>query len=188
VEPETRTLAKKDQPGEIGLSSPSVAQGYWNKPELSAETFGGFLADTDAGPYLRTGDLGFNRSGQLYITGRIKELIILRGKNYHPHDIELSMKNSDAILGGAGAAFSLEEEGEERLAVVQELRRGFKDENLDVVYEKMLAALFQDHGITPGLTVFVRQRVIPRTTSGKIRRSETRVQYLTGQLRFVRKW
>ena len=90
--------------GEIWVAGPHVAQGYWDRPEETESTFKAHIADTGAGPFLRTGDLGFMREGELFVTGRLKDLIIIRGRNYFPQDIELTAEGSHASLrpGGGG--------------------------------------------------------------------------------------
>ena len=104
-----------------------MAQGYWRKPEETEETFRAVIADTGEGPFLRTGDLGFFQEDELFITGRVKDLIIIRGGNHYPQDIELTLqKTSPALQPDAGAAFSVEFDGEEKLAVVQEVVRHHK--------------------------------------------------------------
>jgi acyl-CoA synthetase (AMP-forming)/AMP-acid ligase II len=116
VDPATRLRCQPDQVGEIWVSGPSIAQGYWNQPAATADTFQAYLADTGVGPYLRTGDLGFVHDAELFVTGRLKDLIIIRGRNYYPHDIELSVEQCHpALRVNAGAAFSVEVEHEERL-------------------------------------------------------------------------
>ena len=119
VNPDTLMPARPDEVGEIWVSGASVTQGYWNRPEETEHTFGAYLVDTGEGPFLRTGDLGFIDAGELFITGRLKDLIIIRGRNHYPQDIEQTVGQSHPVLaGGMGAAFSVEVEGEERLVVV----------------------------------------------------------------------
>src|SRR5262249_1250708 len=124
VDPETRQECAPDRIGEIWVSSASVAQGYWNRPEETAYTFRGFLSDSGKGPFLRTGDLGFVRDGELYVTGRLKDLIIIRGTNHYPQDIEWTVEQChSALRPGAGAAFTVEDGGDEHLVIVQEAER-----------------------------------------------------------------
>ncbi|MEN8220455.1 MAG: AMP-binding protein, partial [Pseudomonadota bacterium] len=124
VEPET--FRPCQQVGEIWVSGPNVAQGYWNNSQETEKTFQAYLADTGEGPFLRTGDLGFLKDGELFVTGRLKDIIIIRGRNYYPQDIELTVENSYPILRqGCSAAFSVEVNGEERLVVVAEIERRF---------------------------------------------------------------
>src|SRR5262249_21871067 len=132
VNPETRRKCARNRIGEIWLSGPSVANGYWNRPAETESTFNAYLA-TGEGPFLRSGDLGFFKEDELYVTGRLKDLIIIRGLNHYPQDIELTVDKSNPFLRpGCGAAFSVEVEGEERLVVVQELGRR-QPEDLAVV-------------------------------------------------------
>lgn len=138
--PETATRCKPDEVGEIWVSDPGVAQGYWQKPEDTETTFHAYLADTKEGPYLRTGDLGFMKNGQLVVTGRKKDLIIIRGQNYYPQDIELTTEKSHPALNGKnGAAFGITMDGEERLVVVQgvDLRHLKKQQGFSTVIESI---------------------------------------------------
>ncbi|MEB3269174.1 MAG: fatty acyl-AMP ligase, partial [Leptolyngbya sp.] len=122
--PDTYVRCQPDEVGEIWVADPGVAAGYWKRPEVSRETFGARLAGESGGPYLRTGDLGFLREGELYITGRIKDLIIIRGTNHYPQDIEWTVQHlSDVLRPDYGAAFSIIDDGEEKLVVVQEVER-----------------------------------------------------------------
>jgi acyl-CoA synthetase (AMP-forming)/AMP-acid ligase II len=122
VDPETLRTTTHGQVGEIWVRGPSVAAGYWNAPEASAATFEAMLADTGEGSFLRTGDLGYLHDGQLYITGRLKDLIILAGRNHYPQDIEQTAEQSHPALRCC-AAFGIDLEGEEQLIVVAEVLR-----------------------------------------------------------------
>ena len=131
VDPSTCTRCAAGLVGEIWTSGDSVARGYWNRAELTEETFAGYLADSNDGPYLRTGDLGFVHDGQLYVAGRLKDLIVIRGKNHHSQDIERSIEQcSPSLRSIGGAAFSVRDNGEERLVGVHGGERG--DIDLDV--------------------------------------------------------
>lgn len=124
VNPDTCLPCAEHEVGEIWVAGPSVAQGYWNRAEETQTTFQAHLANTGAGPFLRTGDLGFLLNGELFITGRIKDLMIIRGQNHYPQDIELTVENSHpALRSGCGAAFTVEVKREERLVIVQEVER-----------------------------------------------------------------
>ncbi len=119
VDPANCLPCEPGQVGEVWVAGPSVAQGYWQKPAATAQTFEAYLADSGEGPFLRTGDLGCLRDGDLLITGRLKDMMVIRGGNYYPQDIEETVEQSHAALRpGCGAAFSVEVEGEERLVVV----------------------------------------------------------------------
>jgi len=127
VNPENLISCPDGQVGEIWVSGKSIAQGYWNAPEQTEKTFQAFLADTGEGPFLRTGDLGFVQDGELFVTGRLKDLIIIRGRNYYPQDIELTVEQSSpsVLRLNCSATFSIEIDGEERLVLVAEVERRY---------------------------------------------------------------
>ena len=186
VDPETFTPCPPGQMGEVWIAGPSVAQGYWNRPEETARTFHAHLADVDEGPFLRTGDLGFIHAGELFIAGRLKDLIIIRGHNYDPQDIELSVEQSHPILvPGGGAAFSIEVSGEERLVIVQEMNRGHQDTDPESVVHTIRQAVSEQHGLQTYAVVLVRIHSIPKTSSGKIQRHICRAQFLDGHLEAI---
>ena len=111
-----------DHIGEVWIAGASVTQGYWNKVEETEHTFQAYLADTGEGPFLRTGDMGFFQDGVLFVTGRIKDLIIIRGRNYYPQDIELTVERCHpTIRVGCCAAFSIDVDGKEQLVVLAEI-------------------------------------------------------------------
>jgi acyl transferase domain-containing protein/acyl-CoA synthetase (AMP-forming)/AMP-acid ligase II/acyl carrier protein len=184
VDPETRTQCRTDEVGEIWVAGPSVAQGYWGKPELSEAVFSASLSETDEGPFLRTGDLGFLRSGELFVTGRRKDLIIIRGSNYYPNDIELTVQDCHpALLPGRGAVFAVmpESGAAEQLVVVQEVdhSRTGAAEHTDIVHA-IRTAITERYGIRPQSVVLVEPLRIPTTSSGKIQRNSCRQQFLDG--------
>jgi acyl-CoA synthetase (AMP-forming)/AMP-acid ligase II len=190
VNPETCTRTSGEEIGEIWVSGASVAQGYWNRPQETKETFDAYLADTREGPFLRTGDLGFVQDGELFITGRLKEIIIIRGQNHYPHDIELTVEKSNpALRPNSGAAFAVDFNGNERLVVVHEVERSFL-RKLDVkqVIDNIREAVAAQHGIEIYATVLVKTSSIPKTSSGKIRRRACRAAFLTGSLDVVEDW
>jgi acyl-CoA synthetase (AMP-forming)/AMP-acid ligase II/acyl carrier protein len=189
VHPETHVPCADDEVGEIWVASPSVAVGYWRRPEESALTFQARLSgDPERGPFLRTGDLGLIRDGALFVTGRIKDLIIVRGRNHYPHDIELTVQNSHPSLRqGAGAAFALEVGGEERLVVVQEIYRHRQDEAGETV-ERIRAAIVEEHEVAPYAIVLARQHSVPKTSSGKLQRSACRRAFVEGALPIIVEW
>jgi len=185
VQPDTGVSCGPDQVGEIWVAGPSVAQGYWQRPQETQETFQAYVVDTGAGPFLRTGDLGFLHQGELYITGRAKDLIIVRGRNLYPQDIEHTAERSHAGLrAGSGAAFAVEVGGEEHLVVVQELE--FRQSpDTAVVMQAIRQAVTEEHEIQVYGVVLVKAGTIPKTTSGKIQRRACRAAFLAGQLTVV---
>ncbi|MBN3897507.1 MAG: amino acid adenylation domain-containing protein [Nostoc sp. NOS(2021)] len=183
--PDTLTTCQPDEVGEIWVSGLSIGQGYWNRPVETEETFYAYLKDTGHGPFLRTGDLGFLHNGELFITGRAKDLIIIRGRNLYPQDIELTVERSHSSLrSDSGAAFSLEIDNEERLVVVQELEFRAKP-NLEEVIAAIRQAVTEEHEIQAYVVVLVKPGTIPKTSSGKIRRRATKEYFLTGKLDVV---
>jgi amino acid adenylation domain-containing protein len=188
VDPESLTECQPDAVGEIWVSGPCVAAGYYNRPEETAQTFGACPTDTNLGTFLRTGDLGFVRDGALFVTGRLKELLIIRGQNFYPHDIEATVQRSAPDLrAGAGAAFSVEVEGQERLVVVQELGRHWRQEPQETV-EQIRQAVAEEHQIPPYAVCLVKVGSVPKTSSGKIQRRACRTQFLEGRLDAVTEW
>jgi acyl carrier protein len=174
--------------GEIWVSGPSVAaKGYWNKPVETEQTFGARLSDTGEGPFLRTGDLGFIHDGHLYITGRIKDLIIIRGLNHYPHDIEHTATGAhEALQTGSIAAFSVDEAGEERLVLVCEIRRThLRDLDAEAVYEALRQAIAEVHQIQVYAIALIRTNTLPKTSSGKIQRLATKKEYLQNELDII---
>ncbi|HEX8818696.1 MAG TPA: fatty acyl-AMP ligase, partial [Archangium sp.] len=172
VDPVTHTRCAPDRVGEIWLSGPSVAQGYWNRPEETEHTFRALRADTGDGPYLRTGDLGFLHEGELFFAGRIKDLIIIRGRNHYPQDLERTVEESHpALRPGCGAAFSIDSGQEERLVVVQEVQRGREGDNLEDITHAARQSVAATHGIHLDTLVLVRPGTMSKTSSGKIQRN-----------------
>src|SRR5215204_1524888 len=188
VAPESLTELKDGQVGEIWVSGPSVAKGYWNRPEATDHIFNAHLSDNGEGPFLRTEDLGFIEDGELYITGRIKDLIIIRGLNHYPQDIEWTVERCHtALRPNACAAFSVEAGGEERLAVVAEVesRQRTPDEEL---FETIRQAVSTEHELELHACVLLKPGSIPKTSSGKIQRHECRRRLLSGELESVAQW
>jgi acyl-CoA synthetase (AMP-forming)/AMP-acid ligase II len=147
VEPESATQCGPDSVGEIWVAGPSVTHGYWQRPEETAQTFDAYLADVGAGPFLRTGDLGFLHEGRLFVTGRLKDLIVIRGRNHYPQDIEATVERSHAALRpGCGAAFSIDVADEERLVVVQEIEHRQRPD-MNAVHDAIRQALFEEHEV-----------------------------------------
>nr|AYM54404.1 nonribosomal peptide synthetase [Phaselicystis flava] len=184
VSRERRTPCAPGEIGEIWVCSASVASGYWNREDETTASFGARRADTGAGPYLRTGDLGFFDRGELFVAGRLKDLIVLRGVNHYPQDIELTAEQSHpALRAGAGAVFSIDAEDEERLVVVYELDRGAQDPA--AIGRAVRRAIAERHDIQTYAVALVRRGSIHKTSSGKIQRSACRQGYLAGELELI---
>lgn len=173
--------------GEVWIRGASAARGYWNQPRLSQLTFQAYTA-AGHGPYLRTGDLGFFEDGELFITGRLKELLIVRGKNHSPHEVELTIEQSHPWLKPhSGAVFAVDNGDGERVIAVQEVRRP-RHVNLDEVLTAIAAEVMREHHWAPHEIVLIEAGTLPKTTSGKIQRLLCRELYLQGGLRIVRQW
>jgi len=185
VQPETLTALPESKVGELWISGPSVAQGYWNLPIDTAQTFQGFLSDGQ-GPYLRTGDLGFLQDGECFITGRLKDLIIIRGRNHYPQDIEMTVAHSHAgLIPNGSAAFSVDVHAEERLVIVQEIDPA-QVGDLDETAQAIRQAVTETHELQVYALVLVEPHSIPKTQSGKVQRQACRKEYLSGTLKTVR--
>ncbi|OGV79558.1 MAG: hypothetical protein A3K19_02630 [Lentisphaerae bacterium RIFOXYB12_FULL_65_16] len=182
VDLHTHAEAAPDRVGEIWVAGASVSQGYWHKPDQTRSTFQAYLNDVGEGPFLRTGDLGFMREGQLYVTGRLDDLIIVRGLNRHPQDIEATARGSHPLLeDGYGAAFVADDQGQRRLILVQEATR--KGEDFAPVLDAVRGAVLDEHGLALDVIVLVRCGTIPKTSSGKIQRHACRAAFLAGELK-----
>lgn len=196
VDPLTRTRLPEGQVGEVWVTGDSVAQGYWNRPEETAETFHATLANGDATTFLRTGDLGVLQGNDLFIAGRIKDLIIIDGKNHYPQDIEMTVENCHpAIRPGCSAAFSINLNGAETVAIVAEVARDLKigrpgdgsaadgktldPAELEAAVRRAVAA---NHDLRVHSIALVKAGSIPKTSSGKIQRRATRAAFLEGTL------
>jgi acyl-CoA synthetase (AMP-forming)/AMP-acid ligase II len=204
--PESLTACAPDEVGEIWLSSLSVAQGYWNRPEETELTFHAYLADTGEGPFLRTGDFGFLRDGELFVTGRLKDLIIIGGRNLYPHDIELTVEQSHAAVRVGGCvAFSVDIADEERLIVAAEIERHYQPErhqlrgesrdysngshpngrppaDLDAMVRDIRRAVAEEHDVRVHAVVLLRAGGIPKTPSGKVQRRVCEARFREGTL------
>jgi acyl-CoA synthetase (AMP-forming)/AMP-acid ligase II/acyl carrier protein len=180
---------QQNEIGEIWVSGPSIARGYWNNPESTRSTFQAKIVNSDGDRFLRTGDLGFLRDGNLFITGRIKDLIIIHGQNYIPSDIEYTVEGCHADLRkGCSAAFSVASAGEEKLAVVCEIRKKAKTAELKNISAGIWRAITDRHGINAARIVLIKARTIPKTTSGKIRRKMCKMALLNNKLEVVYQW
>ncbi|MBO0675931.1 AMP-binding protein [Mycolicibacterium sp. S2-37] len=186
VDPQTRIECEDDRTGEVWVHGDNIGMGYWQKPEESERVFRATLATpvagTPTGPWLRTGDLGFVSAGQLFIVGRIKDLLIVRGRNHAPDDIEATISE---LSRGRVAAIAVPSEGEERLVVIVEVRSNGSAEEvadaLTVLGNAITAAVSSAHGLAVADLVLVPPGSIPITTSGKVRRAACVEQYQRNQ-------
>ncbi|NJL81927.1 MAG: fatty acyl-AMP ligase [Chloroflexaceae bacterium] len=183
-----QTLAPCDggEVGEIWVKGDSVAQGYWQRPDATQQTFQAYLS-TGEGPFLRTGDLGFLHKGELYVTGRLKDLIIIRGQNYYPQDIELTVENSHPALRHHGsAAFTVEDDEQERLIVVAEVERSYRRKlDRNHLVKQINQAVAAQYALQIHAIALIKTGSLPRTSSGKVQRLATRSSFLTGNLEIL---
>lgn len=187
VNPQTLTKCAPDEVGEIWVSDPSVAQGYWQRSQETNATFRAYIANTQEGPFLRTGDLGFIYGGQLFITSRLKDVIIIRGTNHYPQDIEWTVQEShEALRPENGAAFSTEVDGEERLIIAQEIERSYlKQLDVDEAIAAIRRAVFEQHEIQVYSILLLKPGTIPKTSSGKIQRRACCQNWLNGDFKAI---
>ncbi|MBO1049487.1 MAG: amino acid adenylation domain-containing protein [Dolichospermum sp. DEX182a] len=187
VNPTSLTECSPNEVGEIWVSGSSIAQGYWHRPEETKQTFAAYLSDTNEGPFLHTGDLGFFQNGELFITGRWKDLIIIRGCNYYPQDIEFTVQQSHPSLrSNCVAAFLVDIEGEERLVVTQEVERAYC-RNLDVeeVAAAIRSAVSEKHELQVYAVVLLKQGGVPKTSSGKTQRYLCKAGFLANSFDMI---
>lgn len=175
--------------GEIWVQGDSIAQGYWQNPEKTQESFAASIAGEDPSiHYLRTGDLGFIAKGELYITARLKDCIIINGRNIFPEDIELDIFTSDpALRQGCGAAFSIDDNGQEKLVVVQEIRKN-KEVDLTQLVIKLQTLLMAQHQVSLHALVLIKEGSIRKTSSGKVQRHANKSAYLNNKLNVINHW
>lgn len=211
VNPHSQTRCQANEVGEIWISGGSVAKGYWQNPVETAKNFQAYLADTGEGPFFRTGDLGFLQDGELFVTSRLKDLIIIRGRNHYPQDIELTAEQSSPRLRpGCSAAFSVEINGTEHLVVAAEIERRFSEQlqkadpaerrripelpeyqlppspmNADDVVGSVRKAVSEQHELQVYGVLLLKVGSIPKTSSGKIQRNECKERFLNGKLELV---
>lgn len=184
VDPETCEQCPGNRVGEIWVSGASIAQGYWNRQTETERTFNAYIKETGEGPFLRTGDLGFLLDGELFVTGRIKDVIIIRGRNHYPQDIEGTVEQSHpALRPGCGAAFVLELKGAERLIVVQEVERSYlRKLKIDEVVGNIRQAVASGHELQVYAVALIKPGSIPKTSSGKIQRHACQASFVAGSL------
>lgn len=185
VDPQTRQPVAEGEEGEVWMRGGSVAAGYWSDELKTHETFGARLAESDGNEtFMRTGDLGYFHEGHLYITGRLKDLLIIRGTNYYPQDIEaVAAERCEALNGGSIAAFPVTLDGAEALVVVAEIRKSFRRlEDKKPILAEIMEAISENFSLRPTDIVIADAGSVPKTTSGKIRRQQCRQDYLAGKI------
>jgi len=186
VDPETRRRLPADRIGEIWVEGPHIARGYWTGSETSNETFAAQVIGECGGSWLRTGDLGFlDATGEVYLTGRIKDMIIIRGINFYPHDIEAAVQRShSALRPNCGAAFSVpDKNGTEALVVVQEVERTMRDKiTVKEIVGVIRESVTEEFGIAVNDVAIIRPSTLPKTTSGKIQRNRVRELWIAQKL------
>jgi acyl-CoA synthetase (AMP-forming)/AMP-acid ligase II len=188
VDPHTLRPCNAAAPGEIWVSGPGVAAGYWNQPEATASTFGARIAGSGEGPYLRTGDLGVVLDDGLHVTGRIKDILIVRGIKHFPQDIEGTVERaSPGVRAGCCAVFAMPGGDGDEVAVAAELD-GFGEDTPDAVILNIREAIGAAHGIQVSAVALVAPGAIPKTTSGKLQRFLCREGLLNGRLTPVSFW
>lgn len=189
VDESTRRLCTPGSVGEIWISGPSIGRGYWGREEQSAETFDARIVDGEEGSFLRTGDLGFIDDGELYITGRIKDVIIVRGSNHYPQDIEATVEAVDAAINPAGvAAFSFRDEAsdEDKFGIVAEVARtSMRKVDAPALKRSIRRHVLEAHEIVVSDVVLIRPGSLPKSSSGKVQRGQCRILYLANELDVV---
>ncbi|PDP86490.1 hypothetical protein CQJ94_16705 [Glycomyces fuscus] len=187
VDPDTRDVLPSNTVGEVWISGSSVAHGYWNRPEDTEKAFNAVTSDGQSG-FLRTGDLAAVDDGGLYITGRMKEVLIYHGRNIYPQDIEAAVRSADTRLEhGIGAAFTVHgDDSKEEIAVVHEVQpRGADADQLEEILTRIHRNVSREFGVALGAVVLVRRGGVKRTTSGKIQRLKMRSAFLEQDLKTV---
>jgi amino acid adenylation domain-containing protein/non-ribosomal peptide synthase protein (TIGR01720 family) len=188
VDPVSLLECASGQVGEIWVQGPSVAAGYWRRPEETEQVFKAVLKSSGEGPFLRTGDLGFAQDDELFVTGRLKNLIIIRGRNHYPQDIELTMQQCHPVLRGmAGAAFSLMPGTEEKLALIQEIDARHTSLFSQIAPE-IQRAVAEEHEIQPNVILLVKPGDVPRTSSGKVQHHLCRQMFLEHSFKSLAEW
>ncbi len=187
VNPTTHIECQPGVVGEVWLAGAGIGTGYWGKSEETDTTFHATLSGSDEGPYLRTGDLGFLHRGELFLTGRLKDLIIVRGRNYYPHDLEWSAQQAHpGLRRGSGAAFSIAGHSGERVVLVHEIEKQVSESDLMDVVNCIRRALADEYELELHTVVLIKSGTISRTSSGKIQRGACKAAFEAGQLAVVR--
>lgn len=198
--PETLVSCKPGEVGEIWVSGSSIARGYWRQPEITEATFNAYLKDTQEGPFLRTGDLGFIDRGELFFTGRLKDMIVIKGRNHYPQDIEKTVEEITSwIRPSCVASFSVEIKGEEKLIVLAEVERRYWSINrsqaksqtktasdaiisVKELTQQIRREIAKNHDLQLYTALLLKPGTLPKTSSGKIQRHACRTEYLANTL------
>ena len=189
VDTDTNLPCPPNQIGEIWFTGPSIAQGYWHRPEETDYTFHAHLANDSQTIYMRTGDLGFLHNGELFITGRLKDLIIIRGSNHYPQDIELTVEKSHPALRVSGcAAFSIDVENEEQLVIVQEVERQYLKSDMTEIVSSIRQAIAEQHELQVYAITLIKPGSMLKTSSGKVQRRASRASFLDHTLDVIYEW
>lgn len=183
VHPATSSLCAPDEVGEIWVAGPSVGQGYWNQPEATLERFAGTVNGSGTGQkFLRTGDLGFLKDGELFVTGRQSDLIIVHGRNIHPQDVEdTALAVSSEVRPKGAVACAVEHAGREHVLLLVECRKQLPSGEIEQLQADLRRAVAEEHEIDLLDVILLRGGVLPRTSSGKLQRLETRRMFLAGE-------
>jgi acyl-CoA synthetase (AMP-forming)/AMP-acid ligase II len=190
ADPEALTRCLPNQVGEIWVSGAGVSSGYWNQPEETERTFHAYLKDTGEGPFLRTGDLGFLQGGELFITGRLDDVLVFWGLNHYPQQLEQTVERCHpAFRPNEAAAFSVPVNGEERLVIAQEVERSYRRHmSARAIVETARWAIFREHLIDVYAIALLKPGGLPKTSSGKIQRHKCQSQFLNGSLEVLDEW
>ena len=193
VDPIKLVECPSEQVGEIWLSGSNVTQGYWKQTEQTKSAFQAYLIGTndsaESGSFFRTGDLGFFSNGELYVIGYLRDLIVIEGLSYYPHDIELTVQKSHQILRlGCGVAFSVAVNNREQLVIVQEIERHYRNVNLEHIIATIRQAVVREYGLQTYAVVLVKMGSILKTSSGKLQRHICQKQFLADNLNIVAQW
>lgn len=190
VNPKSLTKCKTNEVGEIWVSSASLGQGYWQQPELTAKTFQAYVKDSNEGAFLRTGDLGFIDQQELFISGRLNDVMVFWGFNHYPQNLEQTVAECHpALQSSGGAAFSVEVGGKERLVIVQEVKRTYRNSIVvEDVVETIRLALFREHFIDVLAIALIKPFSLPKTSSGKVQRKTCKTKFLENNLEIIAQW
>ena len=187
VDPHAQQALTEGKVGEIWVRGGSVARGYWNQEQLNQETFQATLPSEGPEQFLRTGDLGFYWNNELFVTGRLKDVIIIRGRNYYPQDIERTAIDAHEAVD-QGVAFSIPGERQEQLVVIHQVHREHRKADMDEVISAIRTTIVAEHELEPEHIVLIRPVSLPITSSGKVQRNRCREQFSAGELAIVAQW